>query len=93
MIKMKIEDGLTIVTFKICAGYEEGGVLTESIRRRPYQVLLLDEFEKVNKLSRSLVFFTVWNQYSTFKNYFSLYSGAQRCLEPSSSIIRRGAPI
>jgi ATP-dependent Clp protease ATP-binding subunit ClpB len=29
-------------------GYEEGGVLTESIRRRPYQVLLLDEFEKVS---------------------------------------------
>jgi ATP-dependent Clp protease ATP-binding subunit ClpA len=28
-------------------GYEEGGVLTESVRRRPYQVLLLDEFEKV----------------------------------------------
>ena len=28
-------------------GYEEGGVLTESIRRRPYQLLLLDEFEKV----------------------------------------------
>ena len=30
-------------------GYEEGGVLTESVRRRPYQVLLLDEFEKVSK--------------------------------------------
>ena len=28
-------------------GYEEGGILTESVRRRPYQVLLLDEFEKV----------------------------------------------
>jgi ATP-dependent Clp protease ATP-binding subunit ClpB len=27
-------------------GYEEGGVLTEAVRRRPYQVLLLDEFEK-----------------------------------------------
>lgn len=27
-------------------GYDEGGVLTESIRRRPYQVVLLDEFEK-----------------------------------------------
>ena len=27
-------------------GYEEGGVLTEAIRRRPYQLLLLDEFEK-----------------------------------------------
>ena len=29
-------------------GYEEGGTLTESVRRRPYQVLLLDEFEKVS---------------------------------------------
>jgi len=28
-------------------GYEAAGQLTESIRRRPYQVLLLDEFEKV----------------------------------------------
>lgn len=27
-------------------GYDEGGVLTESVRRRPYQVILLDEFEK-----------------------------------------------
>jgi ATP-dependent Clp protease ATP-binding subunit ClpB len=27
-------------------GYDQGGVLTESVRRRPYQVLLLDEFEK-----------------------------------------------
>jgi ATP-dependent Clp protease ATP-binding subunit ClpB len=34
-------------------GYEEGGVLTESIRRRPYQVILLDEFEKGHK--------DVWN--------------------------------
>jgi ATP-dependent Clp protease ATP-binding subunit ClpA len=32
-------------------GYEEGGVLTESVRRRPYQVLLLDEFEKVGDIS------------------------------------------
>jgi ATP-dependent Clp protease ATP-binding subunit ClpB len=30
-------------------GYDEGGVLTESVRRRPYQVLLLDEFEKAHK--------------------------------------------
>lgn len=27
-------------------GYDEGGALTESVRRRPYQVILLDEFEK-----------------------------------------------
>jgi ATP-dependent Clp protease ATP-binding subunit ClpB len=27
-------------------GYDQGGVLTEAVRRRPYQVILLDEFEK-----------------------------------------------
>jgi ATP-dependent Clp protease ATP-binding subunit ClpC len=27
-------------------GYEEGGQLTEAVRRRPYQVILLDEIEK-----------------------------------------------
>lgn len=27
-------------------GYEEGGYLTEAVRRRPYSVLLLDEVEK-----------------------------------------------
>jgi ATP-dependent Clp protease ATP-binding subunit ClpA len=34
-------------------GYEEGGALTESVRRRPYQVILLDEFEKAHR--------EVWN--------------------------------
>ena len=29
-------------------GYEEGGYLTESVRRRPYAVLLLDEIEKAH---------------------------------------------
>ncbi len=29
-------------------GYEEGGVITESVRRRPYQVLLFDEIEKAH---------------------------------------------
>jgi ATP-dependent Clp protease ATP-binding subunit ClpB len=29
-------------------GYEEGGVVTESVRRRPYQVLLFDEIEKAH---------------------------------------------
>lgn len=30
-------------------GYEEGGQLTEAIRRKPYSVVLLDEIEKANK--------------------------------------------
>ncbi len=29
-------------------GYESGGLLTESIRRKPYQVILLDEMEKAH---------------------------------------------
>ncbi len=29
-------------------GYEEGGILTESVRRRPYQVVLFDEVEKAH---------------------------------------------
>merc|ERR1712159_249431 len=34
-------------------GYEEGGQLTEAIRKRPYSVLLLDEIEKAHQ--------EVWN--------------------------------
>jgi ATP-dependent Clp protease ATP-binding subunit ClpB len=30
-------------------GYEEGGQLTELVRRRPYSVILFDEIEKANK--------------------------------------------
>ncbi len=30
-------------------GYEEGGYLTEAVRRRPYSVLLLDEIEKAHR--------------------------------------------
>jgi ATP-dependent Clp protease ATP-binding subunit ClpB len=29
-------------------GYEEGGMLTEAVRRRPYSVILLDEIEKAH---------------------------------------------
>lgn len=29
-------------------GYEQGGVLTEAVRRRPYQVILFDEVEKAH---------------------------------------------
>ncbi len=31
-----------------CVGYEEGGYLTEAVRRKPYSVLLLDEVEKAH---------------------------------------------
>jgi hypothetical protein len=41
----------TVVWFYItaCMSVFTGGVLTESIRRRPYQVILLDEFEKAHR--------------------------------------------
>src|SRR4029079_13176667 len=29
-------------------GYEEGGTITEAVRRRPYQVILFDEVEKAH---------------------------------------------
>ncbi len=29
-------------------GYEQGGMLTEAVRRRPYSVILLDEIEKAH---------------------------------------------
>ena len=32
-------------------GYEEGGYLTEAVRRRPYSVIVLDEVEKAHQLS------------------------------------------
>jgi ATP-dependent Clp protease ATP-binding subunit ClpC len=32
-------------------GYEEGGQLTEKVRRRPYSVVLLDEIEKAHPTS------------------------------------------
>jgi len=31
-----------------CVGYDEGGQLTESVRRKPYSVILLDEIEKAH---------------------------------------------
>jgi ATP-dependent Clp protease ATP-binding subunit ClpB len=31
-------------------GYDEGGVLTEAVRRRPYQVILFDEVEKAHEV-------------------------------------------
>jgi len=40
-------------------GYEEGGQLTEAVRRRPYSVVLFDEVEKA--IRRSSIFcFSCW---------------------------------
>ena len=32
-------------------GFENGGVLTEAVRLRPYQVVLFDEFERPHPMS------------------------------------------
>jgi ATP-dependent Clp protease ATP-binding subunit ClpB len=32
-------------------GYDEGGQLTEAVRRRPYSVILFDEIEKAHRMS------------------------------------------
>ena len=42
-------------------GYEEGGVLTEAVRRRPYSVILLDEMEKAHPGVQD-VFFQVFDK-------------------------------
>jgi hypothetical protein len=36
-------------------GYEEGGQLTEAVRRRPFQIVLLDEFEKAHREVHNLL--------------------------------------
>ena len=36
-------------------GYEEGGQLTDAVRRKPYSVILLDEVEKAH-MQISLIF-------------------------------------
>jgi ATP-dependent Clp protease ATP-binding subunit ClpA len=37
------------VHLRIC-GYDEGGQLTEAVRRKPYSVVLLDEIEKAHQI-------------------------------------------
>ena len=36
-------------------GYEEGGLLTEAVLRKPYTIILLDEFEKAHKSISNLL--------------------------------------
>jgi len=43
-------DACTGLTRALCVSFlQEGGQLTEAVRRRPYSVLLLDEFEKAHR--------------------------------------------
>ena len=45
-------------------GHDEGGQLTEAVRRRPYSVVLLDEVEKAHREAS----FSVQPLYSTCEN-------------------------
>ena len=46
---MRSADAWARVTSAGYVGFEEGGALTEAVRRRPYSVILFDEFEKADR--------------------------------------------
>lgn len=53
-------------------GYEDAGQLTEAVRRKPYAVLLFDEFEKVTYFSAPLVGPSTNNSLKAHKDISSL---------------------
>ena len=60
-------------------GYDEGGYLTESIRRRPYAVILLDEIEKAHP--------DVWNIMLQIFDDGRLTDGKGRTVDFKNSVI------
>src|SRR5262249_35867519 len=60
-------------------GYEEGGYLTESVRRRPYCVILLDEIEKAHP--------DVWNIMLQIFDDGRLTDGKGRTVDFNNSVI------
>ena len=60
-------------------GYEEGGVLTEAVRRRPYCVILLDEVEKAHP--------DVFNVFLQILDDGRVTDGQGRTVDFSNSII------
>ena len=60
-------------------GYEEGGYLTESVRRRPYAVILLDEIEKAHP--------DVWNIMLQIFDDGRLTDGKGRTVDFKNSVI------
>lgn len=53
-------------------GYEDAGQLTEAVRRKPYAVLLFDEFEKVTYFSAPLIGLSTNNSLKAHKDISSL---------------------
>src|SRR5205085_5280298 len=60
-------------------GYEEGGQLTEKIRRRPYSVVLLDEIEKAHP--------DVWNMLLQIMEEGRLTDNVGRTVDFKNSIL------
>src|SRR6186997_436348 len=60
-------------------GYDEGGYLTESVRRRPYAVILLDEVEKAHP--------DVWNVMLQIFDDGRLTDGKGRTVDFKNSVI------
>src|SRR5207244_477216 len=60
-------------------GYEEGGQLTEKIRRRPYSVVLLDEIEKAHP--------DVWNMLLQIMEEGRLTDNVGRVVDFKNSIL------
>lgn len=60
-------------------GYDEGGQLTEAVRRRPYQVVLFDEIEKAHP--------DVWNSLLQILEDGRLTDGQGRLVDFSNTVI------
>jgi ATP-dependent Clp protease ATP-binding subunit ClpB len=60
-------------------GYEEGGQLTEAVRRRPYSVILLDEVEKAHP--------QVWNTFLQVFDDGRLTDGQGRTVDFTNAVI------
>ncbi len=60
-------------------GYEEGGQLTEAVRRRPYRVVLFDEIEKAHP--------DVWNSLLQILEDGRLTDGQGRTIDFSNTVI------
>lgn len=60
-------------------GYEEGGQLTEAVRRHPYSVILLDEVEKAHP--------DVWNIFLQIFDEWKLTDGKGRTVNMKNTII------
>ena len=60
-------------------GYDEGGQLTEAVRRRPYQVILFDEIEKAHP--------DVWNSLLQILEEGRLTDGHGRTVDFGNTVI------